>query len=897
MAARPRDAIRARQGEDKPLLKIVDAKFLRGPNLHADQSVLVATVTGGEELAALSLPLVAGLGRLTGCEALPGGAELAELVADAREDLPEEADGWAMLFALADRALANHVLVPARGGSLSLGEGEADVFIPADGPKAAEAALRIGITVALAMYGARGRAGVEWMIGRYRELADVIVAQALDLSTLAIARRAIELDIPVYRVSPMMIMMQLGQGVHLRLLTETVPDPQSHHANRLTRDKWTTGYRLKAFGLPVLRSHLVLDAEQAVEAARLLGRPVVVKPGAGGKGLGISLGLTTEQQVHNAYGIAARYGRDVLVESQAPGDDHRLTVVDGRMIAAARRMPATVTGDGVRTVRQLIEALNTDPRRGEGYLKLMVKVPIDARLETLLGQENLSLDAVPAAGRVVKCSLAGNISQGGTAIDVTDLVHPDNRLAAELAARACHALVAGVDFMSSDISKSWREGDGWVLEVNTSPGLRPHWIANPAQDVVTPILRVAFPEGAPARVPTAGITGSMGKSTTCQMLAQIARTAGRHPGVSTTQGIWSGDVQLKQNDWAGGSSAVDLLSDPLVDISIAELARGGLLKKGMVLDAVDVAAVLNVGDNHVGIDGIESREDLARIKSIPVRHARRWVFLNADDPLVLAMREHAKPGVGIALVSTDPKNTDLAAHRAAGGCTVALEGSKGKTRIVVREGDDVVLEQLLSSIPASDLMPAAAIAANAMFASGIALKLGLTAEDVAAGLSTFTSSEMQNPGRHNRVEGLPFELLLTWVDGTPPMQELIGRLDKQKRPAGKRHLFLTVVGNRSDEWSIEMGRTAAGHFDHYWCSELTDRRGREEGEMAELLARGLGEGGVPEEAITRLGGETRGVGHVLGQIEPGDRVTMIVFETSRAFKEIEAFRASLAGQT
>lgn len=879
--------------EDKRLLKIAETNFLKGPNIHADLSALVATVQGDEELALLSLAVPPGLGRLARCAQLAGAEELIDLIAGAQESLPEGADGWAMIFALAEGVQANHTLVPARGRLISLGDDHANLVIPADTPIAGQQALRLAITLVLAMHAAGGRKGLEWTIAFYREIADTIAGQALDMSTLAVARRAIELDIPVYRLSPAMVMMQLGQGVHLRLITETVPDPQSHHANRLTRDKWSAVIRMQAYGLPVLRSHLVSDADAAVRGARELAQPVVVKPVGGGKGMGISLNLTTEKQVRDGYAIAARYGKQVLVEAMAPGDDHRLTVVDGRMIAGARRLPASVTGDGTSTVRQLIEALNTDPRRGHGYMKLMTKIPIDARLETLLGQQKLRLDTVLEEGREVKCSLAGNISQGGTAIDVTDLVHPDNRLAAELAARSCHARVAGVDFMSSDISKSWREGNGWVLEVNTSPGLRPHWIANPAQDVVTPILRVAFPEGAPGRVPTAGITGSMGKSTTCQMLAQIARTAGRHPGVSTTQGTWSGDVRLKRNDWAGGNSAVDLLGDPLVDISIAELARGGLLKKGMVIDAVDVAAVLNVLDNHVGIDGIASREDLARIKAIPVRNARKWAFLNADDPLVLPMRELVRPGVQVALVSADRKSAELARHRAAGGCTVTIEGTKAKPQVVVREGEEVLLELPLASIPAADLMPPAALAANAMFACGIALKLGLTADDVRAGLAEFRSDLSQNPGRNNRIEGFPFEVLLTWVDGTPALRELVSRLDGEAQPAARRHLFMTVTGNRSDEWVRDMGRTAAGHFDHYWCSELENMRGRAEGEIGELLAQGLREGGVPDEAITRLGGSTRGVDHVLDQVEPGAHVTLIVFETTLGLQAIERSRKRL----
>jgi cyanophycin synthetase len=323
-------------------------------------------------------------------------------------------------------------------------------------------------------------------------------------------------------------------------------------------------------------------------------------------------------------------------------------------------------------------------------------------------------------------------------------------------------------------------------------------------------------------------------------------------------------------------------------MTIAELARGALLKKGMTLDGVDVAAVLNVSDNHVGLDGIESREDLARIKSIPVRAAREWVFLDADDPLVLGMREVAKPGVRIGLVSPDPQSATLAAHRAEGGCTVTLEGASGKERAVVREGDGLLLELPLAKIPAAAYLPRAALASNAMFVGGIALKLGFTPAEIIDGLAGFTSNPEQNPGRHNLIEGFPFDLLLTWVDGAPSLRELVALLDKEDRPIGKRHLYLTIPGNRSDEWTVEMGRIAAGHFDHYWCSDMADTRGRPPGELPGLMAQGLREAGVDAQAITCLAGPERALGPLLARIEPGAHVTLIVYETANGLREIEA---------
>lgn len=863
--------------------------FLRGPNVHADQSALLV-VLEGDELAILARPLPKGDGGLAGCETLPGGESLLELLARAREGLSEDSTGWDVALAIADLAQADYVLRPARGRVLEQVGTRCRLLVPGDNQVVASAALQLGCAVALHMTGAPDPERHKAVIARRQQFVQTAMFKSPDMLTLAVARCAIANDIPAYSLEMRPPIVQLGQGRYGRLVTETVLEPQTRHADALTRDKWATRQRLADMGLPVLPGRLVANADEAVAAARSLARPVAVKPVNGAKGVGISLKLTEEAHIRRAHAIAARRDPRVMVELYGEGDDHRVTVVDGRMIAAAKRVPATVEGDGARSVRQLIAQLNADPRRGSlPYEKLMERVPVDARLETLLNQQGLTLDSVPAKGTTVKVTLAANISQGGTAIDVTDRVHPDNRVVIEAAARACRARVAGVDFLSPDIGRSWREGVGWILEVNTSCGLRPHWIAAPDKDIVTPILRSAFPEGTPGRVPIAGITGSLGKTTTCQMLARITRTAGRYPAVSTTQGTWLGDTQLRSTDSASGAGVVTLLVDPAVDIAIAELARGGLHKFGMWLDGVDVAAVLNVSDNHVGIDNIKDRAELARIKSVPVRTAREWVFLYADDPLVLGMRELVKPGVRVGLVSPDPASPALAAHRAEGGCTVTLEGDGEGRRAVVREGDAVQLELPLAGIPARTVLPDAVLAANALFAGAVALKLGFTPAEIVDGLAGFTSALEQNPGRYNRVEGFPFDILFTWADGVPALRELLAQLEGEHRP-GKRHLYLTVPGNRSDEWTVEMGRTAAGHFDHYWCSDMVDLRGRPPGELPELMAKGLREGGVDPQAITCLAGPDRELGSFFSKIEPGAHVTLVVYETANALREIAAAR-------
>lgn len=688
---------------------------------------MVVTLREGAEFELLGQAVPPGVGALAGCAALDDGADVLTLIEKARTGLTQEADGWALVLAIAERAQASFAFVTAPGKILDRSESEITLVVPADSAPVGIAALDLAVLLVIGMSKATDQASFRRAIRARSRFVAIARANSLDQLTLGIARRATELDIPVYFLAPQGSVVQLGQGHFGRLMRETVLDPQPGHAMLLARDKWITLGRLRAFGLPALPSGRVTSADGAVASAGKIGGPVVVKPAAGGQGAGISLRLTEEADIRLAFAIAARYGRNVIIEKYAPGADFRLLVVSGRLLAAVERLPAKVHGDGRSTVRQLIDVLNTDPLRGPKFEKLLDRVRIDERTGGLLARQGFTLDSVPAAGAEVIGTSTSNFSQGGTTIDVTDMVHPDNRVAAEIAARSCRALVAGVDFISPDIGRSWRDGDSWILEVNTSPCLRPHWIANPAQDVTTPVVRVAFPEGATARVPIAGVTGSIGMTTTCRMVAQIARAAGRHPALNTTEGMWSGEAQLKIGDHASGLFTSDLLTDPAVDMAVVELAPEALIKVGMGLDALDVAAVLNLNAGP--------GEDLALAKAIVVRHARQWVLLNADDPSVLAMREDMVPGARLGLVSADPDSAALAQHRRAGGCTVTVEGRGESPKIVIRQGEEVELSLKLPAAPGAGEEASQEALENRMFAAAIALKLGLPAEAVVAELS------------------------------------------------------------------------------------------------------------------------------------------------------------------
>jgi cyanophycin synthetase len=879
---------------DKGLVEITYQRFLSGPNRYALRSVLLVRTRFGDMLAGLLEAASSDIAGFADIGGFAGGLEIANLTRHALKSLKPGATGIKLMIEIAGCLQDRYVIQLGRGEVIGANLQDVTVLLMAEDEQVGLSAWELACDIVLAMQGDAGLSAQKAtaIIERHRLFVLLARRRSLNQLTIAIARAAMKLDIPVYRTEPTRQIIQLGQGHLRRFAFETMVEPISHFGVMDSRDKWSTLACMRRLGIPTLPSAVAASEEAAVAIAEKIGHAVVVKPVDGGKGRGVSIDLKSADQVRHAYGLAAPGGGRVLVERFATGGDYRLLVVGGQMIAAANRIPAQIRGDGRRSVAELIAALNADPRRGTPYEKLLEKVNVDHRVKDLLARQSMSLATVPADGLMVMLSLAGNISQGGTAVDVTAIVHADNREVAERAAAALGLNVAGIDFITPDISKSWREIGGWILEVNTPPGLRPHWIANPAQDVVTPIVRQVFPAGSPARIPTAGVTGSIGKTTTCQMVACIAQAAGMTPGLTTTQGIWSGKYRVTSGDASGGRLAKNLLTDPMIDIGVFEFARGGLLKYGMSIDGVDVAAVLNVHDNHVGLDGISTREELAAVKSILVRNARRWVFLNAEDQLALGMRQLVK-NARLALVSLDPANLAVVSHHNDGHCAVTLNGAGDAAGIRLTDGGKVVLDLPLLHLPAARAGKARSVVGNALFAVGIAYGLGLSAKDIQKGLSGFTSDAAQNPGRHNRIDGLPFEVIVHWADGVPALADMMATLD-QEPSTGTRHLYLTTPGNRGDEWIRALGRTTAGHFDRYYCADMGDLRGRKPGEVSGLLAQGLRDGGVAEAAIIQCGEQDRSVLMALNEARGGDRIAFVTYETEAALGTIERYRRSRA---
>lgn len=585
----------------------------------------------------------------------------------------------------------------------------------------------------------------------------------------------------------------IGWGAGQYQLDSSFTGEISHLAARIARNKQTTCQRLSEAGLPVPPGVKVMELANAREVARQLGWPVVVKPAALDQGVGVVPGIRSDEALVAAFKAAAKLSpAGVIVEKHIEGDDYRLLVVRGRLLAATRRIPGGVIGDGAMNVQQLVDLVNADPRRGTGKRSLMIRLALDAEAMGCLSEQGLEKDSVPVAGRFVRLRRTANISTGGTAEDVGAVIHPDNRLLAERAARVIGLDIAGVDFLCPDITRSWHDAGGAICEVNAQPGFRPHWLSDPGRDLNGEVLERLLAGRSP-RIPTAAITGTNGKSTTARMLHHIWTIAGKVAGVCTSQGVWIGNDLISATNLSGLPGAQILLNDPSVESAILELPRKGLIRFGHPCDRYDVAALLNVQDDHVGVDGIETLEQMARLKAQVLERATGAIVVNADDALCLQMRERAGCRRHI-LVAQSAENMTVVEHRRNGGEVLFIAKRQDRHWLVLADGEAETALMALDDIPATMNGLLRFNASNAMFAAALAWAQGISPRAICEALSQFHNSPEQNPGRYNFIDGLPFRILLDYghnPEGVRELFEIVSRL-----PVTGRRVLVSIVGNR-----------------------------------------------------------------------------------------------------
>jgi len=713
--------------------------------------------------------------------------------------------------------------------------------------------------------------------------------RALGPSTASLVKAAEERGIPWLRLNDQSL-VQLGHGRYQQRIQATVTGRTPHIAVELASDKEETNKILATLGLPVPRQELVQSEGQAVRAARRIGFPVVTKPYNGNHGRGISIGLTTDEEVAQGFVAAREHSRSVIVETFLEGDDHRLLVVNGELVAATRRTPGHVVGDGVHTVAELVEIVNQDPRRGVGHEKVLTRLELDAQAAKMLERAGLTAESLPGDGQAVYLRSTANLSTGGTATDVTDVIHPDNREMAERAVRAIGLDVGGVDFLTKDITQSYRKIGGGICEVNAAPGFRMHVAPSDGapRDVAGPVIDMLFPAGASSRVPIAAVTGTNGKTTTARMLAHIAKMAGYTPGLTTTDGVYIDGHRTVQGDMTGPISARMVLADPQIDIAVLETARGGLLRAGMGVSEVNVGAVLNVQADHLGLKGIDTLEQLAEVKRIVVEVATDCAVLNADDPLVLRMSGYTE-AKNVCYVTMNPQHALVREHVRAGGRACALEaGVNGQMITLYEKGRHIPLVWT-HLIPATLEGRALHNVQNAMFAAAMAFSLDIKLDAIRQGLRTFGSTFYQAPGRMNVYDEHPFKVLFDYghnAHAVGVMADLAQRLDV----TGRRIVVLAGPGDRRDEDLVAIAHAVAGRFDHYVCRRDDSLRDRAPDEVPRLQAAALRATGVPEESISIIPDEQEAIDAALRMGQPGDLLLVFADALVRSWKQITKFR-------
>lgn len=667
-----------------------------------------------------------------------------------------------------------------------------------------------------------------------QDLRSLWADASLGPSTETLVKEADARGIPWFQLSAR-AMIQFGYGVHQKRIQATLSNRTGILAVELASDKEGTKQILREAGVPVPRGTVVSyldDLDGAI--ADVGGYPIVIKPLDGNHGRGITINITNWEQAEAAYDAAKEVSRDVIVERFYQGRDHRVLVINGKVVAVAERVPAHVVGDGQATIDQLIEQTNQDPRRGEGHENVLTKLEADRTTWQLLEKQGYTLDTILPQGDIFYLRATANLSTGGIAVDRTDDIHPENIWLAQRVAKIIGLDIAGIDVVTADISRPLCEVDGVIVEVNAAPGFRMH--VSPSEgiprNVAEPVLSMLFPPGAPSRVPIIALTGTNGKTTTTRLTAHIFKQTGQVVGYTTTDGTYIGDYLVERGDNTGPQSARLILQDPTVEVAVLESARGGILRSGLAFNACDIGVVLNVAADHLGIGDINSIEQMAQVKGVVAETVipGGYAVLNADDPLVAAMADRVKGQV--AYFSMQPDSPLIRSHTQQGGLAAVYENGY----LSILKGDWTLRIEQAVNVPLTLAGRAPFMIANALAASLAAFAQGVRIEDIRDALMTFQASTEHTPGRMNLVNLGRYHALVDYAHNAHSYEALGGFV--QNWP-GERIGVIGGPGDRRDEDFMTLGRLSAQMFDRIIIKEDDDTRGRPRGEAANLITEGI----------------------------------------------------------
>lgn len=669
-----------------------------------------------------------------------------------------------------------------------------------------------------------------------QELREIREKVRLGPSTGSIVNEAINRNIPWIRLNKNSL-VQLGYGINQRRIQATVASTTSNIAVEIACDKEDTKNLLEAAEVPVPRGRIIYSEEELESAIKKIGYPVVLKPINGNHGRGATTNIKDWESALIAFEIAKKHSRAIICEKFITGYDFRLLVVHYKFICAAKRTPACVTGDGKSSIQQLIDQVNADPRRGYGHEKVLTQIKVDAVTEKILSDKELTLESVLKADEVLYLKPTANLSTGGTSTDVTDFVHPNNIFLAERIARIIGLDICGIDIMAPDLSTPMEENGGAVLEVNAAPGFRMH--IEPSEglprNVAEPVIDMLYPPGSSARIPIIAISGTNGKTTTTRLTAHLVKSMGHKVGFTTSDGVYIQNQMMMKGDCTGPISAEFVLKDPTVDFAVLECARGGILRAGLGFHRCDIGIITNISADHLGLGGIDTIEQLARVKSVVVESVMPggYAILNADDDLVYKMKDSLQ--CHVALFSTNPKSKRIKEHCDKNGIAAVYDEStdmmyiqKGAWKIQIEKAHQIPLTQGGRALfNVMNIMPA--VLAGYL--------RGFTVVDIRQALQTFIPSPAQTPGRMNLFQFKNFQVLADYAHNPAGFGVLKAYVDKVQ--ASRKIGIISGTGDRRDDDIRDLGEIAAGMFDEIIIRQDKHLRGRTEDEIIELLSAGI----------------------------------------------------------
>ncbi|MBC2769943.1 cyanophycin synthetase [Pusillimonas minor] len=716
------------------------------------------------------------------------------------------------------------------------------------------------------------------VLSRLREMDEDV---RLGPSTGAIVQAAHRRGIPYHRLTQGSL-VQFGWGRRQRRIQAAETDRTSAIAEAIAQDKALTKRLLASAGISVPEGRIVQEAEQAWEAAQAVGLPVVVKPRDGNQGKGVAVNLQSREAVLQAFSVAADICNDVIVERYFPGHDFRLLVVGNQLVAAARRDPPQVIGDGVRTIAELVEAVNADPARGEGHGTSLTRIRLDDEIAlATLARQGYTPGSIPENGVLVTLRNNANLSTGGSATDVTDQVHPELAEVAVAAARMVGLDICGIDLVAQNVFEPLTQDNGCIVEVNAAPGLRMHLAPSfgKPRPVGESIIDAMFTEGETGRVPITAVAGTNGKTTTTRLIAHLLGVTGKCVGMTNSDGVYVGNQCIDTGDCSGPRSARHVLLHPYVDAAVFETARGGILREGLAFDRCDVAVVTNIGvGDHLGLNYITTVEDLAAVKRVVVENVAPTgrAVLNAADPIVAGMAANC-PGQ-VIFFSADPSHPVLATHRAQGQRVVFVEPG----RIILAEGAS---EQsfALSGIPLTQNGRIGFQVENAMAAMAAAWALGLSFEDMQKGLASFVNDAQTAPGRFNMFSYNGATVIADYGHNPDAMLALVQAVDQL--PATHRSVVISGAGDRRDEDITRQTEILGDAFDEVILYEDMCQRGRAEGEVVALLRQGL-VGAKRARQIDEIHGEFVAIDLALQRLRAGDLCLILIDQVEEALAHI-----------